>query len=620
MRTMTRALLALAVVLSLASSATPASAISVGSGNCVQSVGSSTGISVTTYSDRCVVKFTSTTGTTWTVPRGVTKVWILLVGGGGGGGGDEGGGGGGGGYIENQNFAVTSSSTISLDIGSGGAGVQDTTASPGGKGEDSTFASLTAVGGGGGGNGYNASNASIKNGADGGSGGGGAGESSYILGVGGSPTSGQGFAGGGGYAARGGGGGGAAEAGNTNGASRGGDGKVTNILDGTSNVYYAGGGGGGGGNSVTSGSVAGGAGGGGAGGGGSTCGTVGTANTGGGGGGSGGTCDSFLGNDGGSGVIIINYQFDITSPEITSPFIFSKPENTSTESLITTVRASESTTITMAGGSDSADFTLTYSDSTSVFLKFASVPNYELPGDSDFDNIYAFTLNLEDYSGNVSTKIFSITVTDVNEAPVIGAFSGAVSAAYSVSENTTGLFNINATDVDAGTILTYSLTGTDANDFTISSSGALAFSPAADFEAPTDDGANNTYVVVTWASDGALSDSQTVTITVTNSNESGTLGTPTLSATPYKGISVNLSVTINAAGKVRFLVGNKRIPNCLAVAATGAGSTFTATCSWKPASTGMQKLSASFTPSSGTFSSATSPTLSVRVFKRTTTR
>jgi hypothetical protein len=265
-------------------------------------------------------------------------------------------------------------------------------------------------------------------------------------------------------------------------------------------------------------------------------------------------------------------------------------------------------------GSDQARFTL-----TGAVLTISS-RDFEAPQSTLNSNVYVVAISATDASVNTTTQTLSVTITNVNEAPIIGAFSGATTASYSVAENTAGLFNINATDVDAGTTLTYSLTGTDANDFSISGTGGLSFSPAADFEAPTDSDGNNTYVVVTWVSDGALTDSQTVTITVTNSNESGSLGTPTLSATPYKGIGVNLSVTINAAGKVRFLVGNKRIPNCLAVAGIGSGSTFIATCSWKPASTGMQSLTASFTPSSGTFTNATSPALSVRVFKRTTTR
>jgi hypothetical protein len=125
---------------------------------------------------------------------------------------------------------------------------------------------------------------------------------------------------------------------------------------------------------------------------------------------------------------------------------------------------------------------------------------------------------------------------------------------------------------------------------------------------------------VTWASDGALSDSQTVTITVTNQNEAGTASAPTVSGTPYKGININLSVSVNAAGKVRFFIGGKRIANCLAVPTTGSGSTYTATCNWKPAVMGRQYLTATLTPTSNTFSSVTSPTQTVWVMKRTGNR
>jgi hypothetical protein len=215
---------------------------------------------------------------------------------------------------------------------------------------------------------------------------------------------------------------------------------------------------------------------------------------------------------------------------------------------------------------------------------------------------------------------FVVVRYSYNNPPIIGSLSGGASGSYSSDENITSLFSLNATDSDAGAVLAYSLTGTDASDFSINAGGALSFSFPPDFEAPSDSDLNNIYIVVVWVSDGIYSDSQTVTISVTNANESGSVGMPTLSATPYKGIGVNLSVSINAAGRVRFFVGNKRIPNCLAVSTVGSGSTFTATCSWKPASTGMQNLSATFTPTSGTFTSGTSPTLSVRVFKRTTTR
>ena len=228
-------------------------------------------------------------------------------------------------------------------------------------------------------------------------------------------------------------------------------------------------------------------------------------------------------------------------------------------------------------------------------------------------------LGIEAKGGSGGSGLVVIRYT-YNNPPVIGAFSGASTATYSVNENTSALYTVNATDSDAGSTLTYSLTGTDAGDFTVSSSGALSFSPAPDFEAPTDSDTNNTYLVITWVSDGLLSDSQTVTITVLNVNEAGTITGITLGGSPSKGIAVQTSVTVNTAGKVRFFLNGKRIAGCLAVSTTGSYPTLTATCNWKPTVTGRHSLTAQFTPTNSSFSSVSTSPLSIWVLKRTTTR
>jgi hypothetical protein len=213
-----------------------------------------------------------------------------------------------------------------------------------------------------------------------------------------------------------------------------------------------------------------------------------------------------------------------------------------------------------------------------------------------------------------------MTVTDINEAPTITAFSNASAAPYSVAENTGALFNLNATDVDTNTTLNYSLTGTDAGDFIISTAGVLSFDPIADFENPMDSDRNNVYVVVAWVSDGALNDSLTVTITVTNANEVTSLGTPSVSGTLYKGVTGSISITANAPGKVRFFMNGKRIPTCLSVSTTGSNSSHSATCNFKPAVTGRQIFHATHTPSDTSFTGSTSQSLIAHVVKRTITR
>jgi hypothetical protein len=226
-----------------------------------------------------------------------------------------------------------------------------------------------------------------------------------------------------------------------------------------------------------------------------------------------------------------------------------------------------------------------------------------------------------DTNGNIANQSISITVTNVNEAPMITVADSSPNAIVSRAENTTVVFTYTGSDSDTASNLTWSISGTDVSFFTINSStGALAFASPRDFEAPADSGANNTYVVTLTLSDGALSDSQTLTVTITNANESASVNAPTVSGSVNKGISTTITVTLNVAGKVRFSVGGKRISNCLAQSTTGSYPNFTATCSWKPAVTGSQNLTARVTPTDSSFSAATSPSTAVFVTKRVSSR
>jgi VCBS repeat-containing protein len=100
-------------------------------------------------------------------------------------------------------------------------------------------------------------------------------------------------------------------------------------------------------------------------------------------------------------------------------------------------------------------------------------------------------------------------------------------AAVAVAENTAAVMTVTAVDPD-GDALTYAIAGgADAALFTISSlTGSLAFSAAADFEAPTDADANNVYLVSVSASDGTATATQALTITVTDVNEAPAFTSP----------------------------------------------------------------------------------------------
>ncbi len=114
----------------------------------------------------------------------------------------------------------------------------------------------------------------------------------------------------------------------------------------------------------------------------------------------------------------------------------------------------------------------------------------------------------------------TLTLTAGNSAPVINSDGGGATASKNVVENTTAVTTVTATDVDLDT-LTYSISGgADAALFSINAStGVLTFISAPDFENPADVGSNNTYEVIVQVSDGSLTDTQTITVTVTNINE-----------------------------------------------------------------------------------------------------
>ena len=110
-----------------------------------------------------------------------------------------------------------------------------------------------------------------------------------------------------------------------------------------------------------------------------------------------------------------------------------------------------------------------------------------------------------------------------------------------------------------------------------------------------------------------------VTITITATPVA--ISAPSVTATVSKGVATTISVTLDAAGKVRFFADGKAIAGCLNKATTGSSPSFTATCSWKPTVMKQVVLSARVTPSTLTSSSiTTSPATNVFVVKRTTTR
>src|SRR5204863_1988564 len=162
-------------------------------------------------------------------------------------------------------------------------------------------------------------------------------------------------------------------------------------------------------------------------------------------------------------------------------------------------------------GTDASLFDI---NATTGAITFKSSPNYEAPADAGANNVYNVMVGASD--GLITTtKDVAITVTNVNEAPTITS-----AATASFAENGTGtVYTAAATDPDAGTTLTYSISGADASLFDINATtGAVTFKSAPNYEAPGDAGGDNVYDVNVTASDGTNTATQVVAITVTNIN------------------------------------------------------------------------------------------------------
>jgi VCBS repeat-containing protein len=206
------------------------------------------------------------------------------------------------------------------------------------------------------------------------------------------------------------------------------------------------------------------------------------------------------------------------APTVTSAATATVDENQTAAYTTTATDPDAGTVLTYSlSGTDAALFNI---NSGTGVVTFKAAPNFEAPADAGANNQYNFIVTATDAGGLSDDQAVAITVANVNEAPTVTS-----GAAATVNENQTAAYTTTATDPDAGTVLSYSLSGTDAALFNINSgTGVVTFKTAPNFEAPADAGANNQYNFIVTATDaGGLSDDQAVAITVANVNEAPTV-------------------------------------------------------------------------------------------------
>jgi hypothetical protein len=220
---------------------------------------------------------------------------------------------------------------------------------------------------------------------------------------------------------------------------------------------------------------------------------------------------------------------------ITSGVAFAIGENsTAVANVVATDIDNDTITYAITGGADESHFAI---DASTGALSFVAAPNFEAPGDAGANNVYDVIVSASDGSF-VDTKALIVTVGNANEGVLITS-----AAAFGVSENTTAVGAVSATDID-GDAVTYAIAGgADAALFAINATtGALSFIAAPNFEVPGDAGANNFYDVIVSASDGSLSATQAVAVTIGNVNEA-----PVITSGTSASLSENSNIVATIA-------------------------------------------------------------------------
>ena len=143
-------------------------------------------------------------------------------------------------------------------------------------------------------------------------------------------------------------------------------------------------------------------------------------------------------------------------------------------------------------------------------------------------NSYSLTVTLDDGDATTTNPTVTVVVNvgDANDAPMFVSASDADlggTLAVSIAENTTAVTTLKVLDADASSSVTYTLSGDDADLFSISPTGALAFKTAPNFEDPTDKNTDNDYAVTVTASDGTATDTIDVTVSVDDAADPSSL-------------------------------------------------------------------------------------------------
>ena len=200
----------------------------------------------------------------------------------------------------------------------------------------------------------------------------------------------------------------------------------------------------------------------------------------------------------------------VTVPVFTSPSAVSVAENQVAAYMAAATDDEGDALVYSLSGTDAALFTI---NANTGEVSFIAPPDFDMPGDDDRDNVYDIIVTASD---GTNSRNHNVAITVTNENDNIPVFTSPATA--NAQENQTAAYMAAATDADGDTLV-YSLSGTDADLFTIdANTGEVSFIEAPDFEDPDDADGDNVYDIIVTASDGTNGTNHNVAITVTDEN------------------------------------------------------------------------------------------------------
>ena len=199
-------------------------------------------------------------------------------------------------------------------------------------------------------------------------------------------------------------------------------------------------------------------------------------------------------------------------------------------------RSEEVFTYSFDGGEDELTFDEPRFNNDGKLYFQSPFPDFENPTDNGGANRYDVIVKVADQNGGSTSKTVSVTVSDVNDQPVITSLDGNWTSSFDHNESNASLylFTVTATNEEDYLLETISFSksgGADQQFFDVDVvSGAVSLFVQPDYETPLDTGANNSYNLIVRATDsGGAYDEQNVTVFITDTYEPPVFGLPVIS-------------------------------------------------------------------------------------------